>query len=92
MNGQIIGMIHFLLLVQNICWVAGTQQLLTGGALVFHIIYKNYLWALSPAPLACLLNSSRIFPQDSLNDLYVLNITCIETHNQIIHFYSGIYP
>lgn len=43
MNGQIIGMIHFLFLVQNICWVAGTQQLLAWGALVFHIIYKNCL-------------------------------------------------
>lgn len=43
MNGQIIGMIHFLLLVQNICWVAGTQQLLAWSALVFHIIYKNCL-------------------------------------------------
>lgn len=41
MNDQIIGMIHFLLLVQDICWVAGTQQLLAWGALVFHIIYKN---------------------------------------------------
>lgn len=43
MNGPIIGMMNFLLLVQNICWVAGTQQLLAWGALVFHIIYKNYL-------------------------------------------------